>query len=377
MTAVQAIAELQKFDEYKDLNDYNVKKTVGGGKQATVGQLRQALMVLMANGGNGEPIVISMRKTPTKVPKKTPTKPLPPSLGSLSGFLCMKHGCKLGYCNTKTGKCISTIKSGRPRGEKKLMEEFGDDYYVDEKHLLVGTKKDVKGTVEHWRKSKTSKGSPPKAPKKLQSPLKKPSPAKKPKKLPSPPKKPSPVKQKTPKKKTPTKKPKVSKVPAKGCGASDMTTFDDYDECPKEKVCNVLTRKCVANNAANRRGNSLLNVGGRIILGDKGTIEKLQKVLGGDIEGGKPSPKKPSPIKPNEEEEGDISIKPSKLNKKPKSPPKNKSPPKDKSPAKEKPKKPSPKKPSPIKPVQGVGVSDARAKVWKTFTDCLKEQGAK
>ena len=61
-----------------------------------------------------------------------------------------------------------------------------------------------------------------------------------------------------------------------------MTTFDGYDECPKEKVCNVLTRKCVANNAVNRRGQSLLNVGGRIILGDKDTIEKLQKVLGGD-----------------------------------------------------------------------------------------------
>lgn len=332
LTAVEALAELRKHKKYAKMTDYQIKKSIGGSSVAKIADIRQEVRNLMSEGKTS-PKKKSPKKTSPKKksPKKTsPKKKSPKKKPTSSSLKCEdRKKCPGRYCDTHNGKCVSKNKDGKPRGEKSLREEIGDNYVYNEKYGLVGSEADVKAHIKLWKKKHAEKKV---------TTEKKPSPKKK------SPKKTSPKKT-SPKKKSPVK-------PRKTCGSSDMKSFDGYSKCEEDEICSVLTGKCVKDTATSRAGQHVLNIDGRSIIGDLETIKKLQKELGGEIvESSKISPQKP----------------------KQKTPKKLPSP-KKKSPVKKpkSPKKlPEPKKKSPVKKPESATVAASREDIYRTFTECL------
>jgi hypothetical protein len=341
LTAVEALVELRKHKKYAKMTDYQIKKSIGGSSVAKIADIRQEVRNLMSEGKvSPSPKKKSPKKkspkkkspkkkspkkkspkkvTPEKKKKSPKKKPVSSSLKCEDRKKC--PGC---YCDTHNGKCVSKNKDGKPRGEKSLREEIGDDYVYDEKYGLVGSEADVKAHIKLWKKKHAEK--------KVAAGKK------------TPPKKISPKKT-SPKKKTPPKKTSPVK-PRKTCGSSDMKSFDGYSKCEEDEICSVLTGKCVKDAATSRAGQHVLNIDGRSIIGDLETIRKLQKELGGEIV-------KESKISPQKPEK--------------KTSPKKKSPVKPKSPKKS----PEPKKKSPVKKAESAIVAASREDIYRTFTECL------
>ena len=116
-----------------------------------------------------------------------------------------------------------------------------------------------------------------------------------------------------------------------------MTSFEGFKKCDEAELCDVLTGNCIKDTPANRSGKKILDVDGKMITGDENTIQRLQKVLGGDI-------KEASPVV--------------KSAKKPKSPEK---PPED----------------SGNKPQIPTKVGESREEIFRVFQECLKNIGKK
>jgi hypothetical protein len=123
------------------------------------------------------------------------------------------------------------------------------------------------------------------------------------------------------------KKKKVSKKGkkiSKYCGrSSGMKKIERYKKCNEKEVCDVGTGYCVPSTSSIKKGRYTLEVDGRSLIGDKETIDKLHKTLGGSITEGKrernekptkklESPKKlsivASPEKKNKKLEGDVKV---------------------------------------------------------------------
>ena len=414
LTALQTLEALKTYKQFQGLSDYEIKKKLGtGSAQAKVSELRQALRTLMDNPKS--PVVPKKKVPPPKkaVPKKkvSPPKKAVPKKKSPSPkkktLKCAdkKYDPSEEYCNTETGKVGKLTKKKRPFGEEKLKSSIGNLYTYDEEYGFVGTEEDVEAHIEHMKmieKSKDKKAPTKKAAVKKSPPKKtvvvkksppkkavvKKSPPKKKaaKKTPSPvkpPKTPSPAKPpKTPVKpakklppKTPVKPAKklpqkpVKKTPQKpakklpqkptkvkrACAAADMTDLQEYDECTIGEVCNVLTGKCIKDTNENRQGLSSLVIDGRDIIGDRETIEKLHKHLGGEMTIYKePTPVKTprkTPVKTPVEEPPKRTQKSTKAQKKKEEVVKPTTPEKKKS--------------------DGTAVTASREDIYRTFTECL------
>ena len=183
-------------------------------------------------------------------------------------------------CETETGKCRKKTKAGEPWGLAALKESLGDDYYYDKEHGLVGRFEAVMKHLQALGLIKEKTPTPPKEePKKAPKAPKKKSPAKK-----KSPKKPSPkkeakkaAKKKSPKKPSPKKEVKAAKAAAKKC------TDKDAEACPADTLCSVKSGRCIKDSARSRKGQYLLDVDGRLIVGEKAAVDDLQKVLGGTV----------------------------------------------------------------------------------------------
>ena len=180
-------------------------------------------------------------------------------------------------CRTSDGKCVKKVK-GRPIGESTLRRDI-DDYYYDDKYRLVGERDDVNAHIDFWNMTRSKKGIvPPSSPEEEISEevvAKKKDVAKHFdtwKKLRSMAKAPSP------------KKPSPPKYKFKKCGSSTMSNLDYYPPCEDNEMCDIASGKCVdGDNIDDRDGQSMLDINGRIIVGDTDTIKRLQKKFGGEI----------------------------------------------------------------------------------------------
>jgi hypothetical protein len=376
LTAVQALEALKTYKQFQGLSDYEVKKKLGVTK---VADIRQALRTLMDNPKS--PIValkkVSPKKSPPKKkkasPKKSPLKKkkVSPKKSPLkkkkekTSLKCAdkEYDRSTQFCNTKTGKIGKLTKKGRPHGEEGIKGNIGATYTFNEKYGFVGSEEDVKAHIDHIKKVKNVK-EPKKSPPKEKTPPKK-SPPKKTSKKKSPPKKSPPKKTKTTKTTKAQKpgtpvKPKTPVKIKRACAAGDMESFDGYDRCDIGEVCNAMTGKCIDDTEQNRTGLSSLMVDGRDIIGDRDTIVKLHKHLGGKIsvykESKEATPKKSTPVR---------TIKSTKEAKEKKKATPRKSPAKS---PKKSPAKPSAKE---TKKSDGTMVTASREDIYRTFTECL------
>lgn len=247
-----------------------------------------------------------VKKVETPKPKKKPVKSKKTKEKvSKSKLLCDDDGMNLckdpDYCNVNTGKCSKVTKKGEPYRmavTKKNLEKSGEKFMVDKKGRVYGDKDTVlahlkkfgllkelpqdfseeepeeeevvwEEEVEKKPKKKTPKSTPVSTPRK-----------KTPKTTPvSTPRKNTPKSTPvgTPKKKV--EKKKASKV--KKCN-------DEYDPliCDDGKVCNAGSGRCIVDTEKNRKGKAVLVIGkDRTLIGDIEIIKKLQKELGGEIQG--------------------------------------------------------------------------------------------
>jgi hypothetical protein len=371
LTAVQALEALKTYKQFQGLTDYQVKKKLGVTKAVDI---RQALRTLMDNPGS--PVTAlkkkdSPKKSPLKKkkasPKNSPPKKKAPPKKSPKGLKCAdkEYDRSTQFCNTKTGKIGKLTKKGRPHGEEGIKKNIGETYTFNEKYGFVGSEEDVEAHIEHMKKTKAGKKvkevkklSPPKNTPPKKSPPKK--------KKTTPPKKTKKVKaaEKTKKQKPGT--PVKQKTPVKtkrACAAADMESFDGYDRCDIGEVCNVMTGKCIDDTEQNRAGLSSLMVDGRDIIGDRETIEKLHKHLGGKISAYKKTteatPKATTPPR---------TIKSTKLAKEKKNATPKKSPAKS---PKKSPKKSPSKEQKETKKSDGTMVTASREDIYRTFTECL------
>lgn len=150
-------------------------------------------------------------------------------------------------CDVHSGKCVSrTKKRGlTKRAEDSRRKIYGDDYYFDEDLGLVGRKEDVLEHIKYWGLD-------------------------------------------TPSKPKPAPKPRTSKK---------CTAKKDPLMCDSGELCDADTGKCIEDTPSVRK-QWILEVNGRTIVGKKAAIERLQKVLGGEVSS--PS-KKVKPAKPSDE----------------------------------------------------------------------------
>ena len=94
----------------------------------------------------------------------------------------------------------------------------------------------------------------------------------------------SPKAKKSPKpKKSPAKKAKKSPKAKKGKSPKKGKCYDKGGSCPENEVCDGESGRCVFDLVGLREGKYQLSVDGREIIGSRGAIESLQKVLGGEI----------------------------------------------------------------------------------------------
>ena len=85
--------------------------------------------------------------------------------------------------------------------------------------------------------------------------------------------------EKEPPKKLPVEIPKKS--PKKG----RKPRCDDKDEeaCETGKICSVKSGGCIQDNSRNRKGMYLLEIDGRLIVGNEAAINDLKEILGGVV----------------------------------------------------------------------------------------------
>ena len=291
-------------------------------------------------GETGRAIKISpvKQKTPKKAspkkesPKKSSPKKESPKKSSKAAKFCAvkgKNTCEddKPICRVTDGKCIKKSKNGEPRGIKTLKKELGDDYYFDEKSGLIGKKEDV---LRHLKLQRKASSEPSKEVSK------------------------SPVK---------VDKVEKSKKVSPKCGAASMKGVEGYKKCKDTEVCDIFTGQCEEPTEKLMSGKISLIVDGRTIIGDKATIEKLHKSIGGTISltGKKEKTKTPKAKKVAIDEKTDLmSIEPPKASpKKPKA-------------------KTSPAKPKPVRTGTSSSlVMESREKIYETFTKCLSEIGSK
>lgn len=292
-------------------------------------------------GETGRVIKISpvKQKTPKKAspkkesPKKTsPVKLKTPKKSSKAAKFCAvkgKNTCEddKPICRVTDGKCIKKSKNGEPRGIKTLKKELGDDYYFDEKSGLIGKKEDV---LRHLKLQRKASSEPSKEVSK------------------------SPVK---------VDKVEKSKKVSPKCGTVSMKGVEGYKKCKDTEVCDIFTGQCEEPTEKLMSGKISLIVDGRTIIGDKATIEKLHKSIGGTVSltGKKEKTKTPKAKKVVIDEKTDLmSIEPPKASpKKPKA-------------------KASPAKPKPVRTgTSSSSVMESREKIYETFTKCLSEIGSK
>lgn len=269
-------------------------------------------------------------KTPKKSsPVKASPKKTSPTSKKASKFCAVKGKNTCGddkpICRVTDGKCIKKSKSGEPRGVKTLKKELGADYYHDEKSGFVGKKEDVMKYLKFKDKVEEVKKSPVKV----------------------------------------DKVEKAKKVNSK-CGTASMKGVEGYKKCKDTEVCDIFTGQCEEPTEKLMSGKISLIVDGRTIIGDKATIEKLHKSIGGTISltGKKDSDisKKSKSKKVVIDEKTDLmSIEPPKA-----------------SPKKPKAAKSSPAKPKPVRTgTSSSSVMESREKIYETFTKCLSEIGSK
>ncbi len=201
-------------------------------------------------------------------------------------------------CDVNFGMCLAKTKIGISKRARESREnKWGKEYYYDEEYGLVGRKADVLAHLKYWDISKKPKKKPkklrlpipsitlppvsPPSPRKLRLPSP-PSPPRKPKKpkklrlpLPSitlpPVSPPSPRKPRRPSPPSPPRKPKKC--------------TDEVDPliCDPNELCSAKSGKCIKDDARVRKNKWILEIDGRVIIGSKKTIKKLQKSLGGGI----------------------------------------------------------------------------------------------
>jgi hypothetical protein len=264
ITVHQALDELRTYDKYKNLSDYVIKAKIGNGKASSVRAIDiQEELRRMREGGSEAEEKPSLRKSikkGTSTKKTSLKKSFQGSTGeesetSFEEVDKIKLNCvdrekyKNKYCDTRTGKIIAKNKDGRPRGEKKLMED--KDYYINEEYGIVGTKEEIAAHIAHWKGKESEE---------IESPKKK-------------------------IKKTKVKFAAKPKAPIKSklCGSSDMTSFEDFTKCDKDTVCDVMSGYCVENNDINKSGKVVMDVKGQTLIGSSDVMDKLKGILGGTI----------------------------------------------------------------------------------------------
>lgn len=151
-------------------------------------------------------------------------------------------------CDVGTGACVSRTKAGKlnKRARESREKKYGAEYYFDEEHGLVGREQDVMDHLEYWG---LLPGEEPVRPPALPTPKK----------------------------------------------VGQCTDKDDPLLCDEGEVCYARgkTGKCVEDTDKTRKNRHILETAdGRVIVGGKATIEKLQKTLGGTISTPEKKPKK-------------------------------------------------------------------------------------
>ena len=186
----------------------------------------------------------SPKRTSKERPKKSPKKS--EDEGIELCFVKGKNICTDGFVCTDKGKCIKKTKTGRPYGEKKLREKYGDEYEYNEKSRVVGRRADVLKALAKIGlvpTSPESDSSDDEQEHKYDSP-----------------------------KKPPKKK------------SSRCDDKDDYLACGKNELCSSVSGKCIKDIKRNRTKKSILKTtDGRTIVGTADLLNKLQKIIGGKI----------------------------------------------------------------------------------------------
>ena len=159
-----------------------------------------------------------------EIPSSKSPKKSSPRISPVFEYKCgdKKNSCSPKACSVKTGECIPVLKTGKlhKSSEKKQREVYGEDYYFDEKTGLIGPKEDIEKHIQSWKEEESEQRCD-------------------------------------------------SKENPKSCG--------------QDELCDSSTGDCIDDNDQNRKDKYILDTNGRLIVGSKYTIEKLQKILGGDI----------------------------------------------------------------------------------------------
>jgi hypothetical protein len=156
---------------------------------------------------------------------------------SIPSFKCgtKKNKCAPKACSVDSGECLPVLSSGDLYKSVEYNQQVlhGNDYYFDKKSGLVGKKADVNDHIKHWNSSKSQS------------------------------------KRSSSKPKSQIKKRCDSKI--------------NPLNCEDDQLCSADTGSCVNDTASYRKGKYILDTDGRLIVGNKDTIEKLQNILGGNI----------------------------------------------------------------------------------------------
>jgi len=178
------------------------------------------------------------------------------SFSSKSGGFSPKCGkknkkCFPNACSAETGECLPVLTTGElyKSVEAKQKKLHGKDYYFDKNSGLVGKKEDVDEHLKYWNKSPSSR--------KLSS------------------------KRKSSLRKSPSSRKLSSKRKSQSgrrCDSKDNPLL-----CGKNKICSAKSGACVSDTTSYRKGKYVLDADGRLIIGSKDTIEKLQEILGGKV----------------------------------------------------------------------------------------------
>lgn len=265
MKMTDVLTALKNFPKYSSESDYYIKKDIGKTKPANLPQLRQALINLVAERSGsptkGGPKKISPKKispkkiSPKKIspkktsPKKTKKKKVKSTITLAQQLKCNDRKLYEGkFCDTKTGKFVAKNATGKPRNEKQFKDLYGDDYVVNEKFGIFGPKDSVDKHIKFWKEESGVFG---------------------------------------------VKKTKKGKKISKYCGrSSGMKKIERYKKCDEKEICDIGTGYCVPSTSSIKKGRYILEKDGRSWIGNKETIDKVHKILGGSISiGEKFSPK--------------------------------------------------------------------------------------
>jgi hypothetical protein len=154
----------------------------------------------------------------------------------ISSFKCgsKKNKCSPKACSVESGDCLPVLTTGELYNSVKSAQKqvHGKDYYFDKDSGLVGREVDVKDHIKHWNSSKSQSD-------------------------------------------------KLNRSKSKDKRRCDLKI--NPSKCDDDQLCSASTGDCVLDTDSYRKGKYILNTDGRLIVGNKDTIEKLHDILGGNI----------------------------------------------------------------------------------------------